>query len=62
MSPEALVGFGAVLLAIVPIRAVLVPATASELTLVDYWLGVEVAILAALACVAVSRAVMTAQH
>jgi hypothetical protein len=62
MSPEALVGFGAVLLAIVPIRAVLVPATASELTLVDYWLGVEVAILAALACVAVSRTVMAAQH
>jgi hypothetical protein len=60
LNSEMLVGFGAVLLAIVPIRAVLVPATAPELTLVDYWLGVEVAILAALACLAVSLAILNA--
>jgi hypothetical protein len=50
---EAIAGVAAVLLAILPIRAVLVPQTAVELTLVDYILGFEMAALAAFACVAV---------
>jgi hypothetical protein len=49
-GPEGIVGVAAVLLAILPIRLVLVPSEISGLTLVDYGLGVEMAILAALAC------------
>lgn len=51
----ALAGFAAVLLAILPIRQVLVPASAPELSLADYWLGVEMAILACIGLFAVSR-------
>jgi hypothetical protein len=43
------------LLAVLPIRLVLVPSNVTELTLVDYWLGFEVAVLAAVACLAVRR-------
>jgi hypothetical protein len=57
LGPEAVVGLTAVLLAILPIRLVLVPADSSELTLVDYWLGFEVAVLAAMACLAVRRTI-----
>jgi len=39
------IGAGAVLLALLPIRAALVPANIGSLTLVDYILGVEVALL-----------------
>jgi hypothetical protein len=56
VGPEGLTGVAAVLLAILPIRLVLVPSDVSELTLVDFWLGVEMALLAAIACLAVSRA------
>ena len=54
IGPEALAGVAAVLLAILPIRLVLVPASVTELTLVDYWLGFEMA-LTAVACLAVRR-------
>jgi hypothetical protein len=55
VGPEVVAGVAAVLLAILPIRAVLVPAEISELTLLDYWLGFNMATLAAVACVAVWR-------
>jgi hypothetical protein len=54
---ETIAGVAAALLAVLPIRLVLVPALASELTLVDYWLGFEMAVLAAIACLAVRRAI-----
>jgi hypothetical protein len=56
VGPEGIAGVAAVLLAILPIRFVLVPGEISDLTLVDYWLGFEMAALAALACGAVWRA------
>jgi len=56
IGPEMLAGVTAVLLAVLPIRFVLVPSEIPELTLVDYWLGLEMALLAALACFAVWRA------
>jgi hypothetical protein len=56
IGPEAIAGVAAVLLAILPIRLVLVPTEISEPTLVDYWLGFEMALLAALGCLAVRRA------
>jgi hypothetical protein len=56
VSPEGIAGVAAVLLAILPIRLILVPGEISDLTLVDYWLGFEMAVLAALACGAVWRA------
>ena len=56
VGPEAIAGVAAVLLAILPIRLVLVPGDVTILTLVDYWLGIEMAILAALACLVVWRA------
>lgn len=52
----AILGIGAVLLAILPIRLVLVPAEVNELTLVDYWLAVEMAALSALAAFGAWRA------
>ncbi len=52
---EAVAAVTAALLAVLPIRFVLVPAAVAELTLVDYWLGFEVAVLAAVACLAVRR-------
>jgi hypothetical protein len=55
LAPDALMGVAAVLLAILPIRLVLVPAEIQELTLVDYWLGFEMALLAAIACIAAWR-------
>jgi hypothetical protein len=55
-GPELLAGVAAVLLAILPIRQVLVPSGIGVLTLVDYVLGLEMAILAAVACMAVRRA------
>jgi hypothetical protein len=56
LGAEAVVGVTAVILAVLPIRLVLVPASAPELTLVDYWLGFEMAVLVALACLAVRSA------
>jgi len=55
VGPEAVGAVAAVLLAVLPIRLVLVPSSATELTLVDYWLGFEMAVLAAVACFAVRR-------
>lgn len=49
LGTEALTGFTAALLAILPIRLVLVPADIADLTLVDYWLGFEMALHAGLA-------------
>jgi hypothetical protein len=51
---EALVGVAAVLLAILPIRAVLVPGDIGELTFVDYALAVIIAFIAMMACLAVA--------
>jgi hypothetical protein len=45
---EVVVGAAAVMLALLPIRAVLVPSDVVSLTLVDYGLGIEVALLALL--------------
>jgi hypothetical protein len=56
VGPDGLTGVAAVLLAILPIRLVLVPSDVSELTLVDFWFALEMALLAAVACVAVWRA------
>ena len=56
IGAEAIAGIAAVLLAILPIRLVLVPSDISELTLVDYALGFEMAALAALACLVIRRA------
>jgi hypothetical protein len=53
LGPEVLAGVAAVLLAILPIRQVLVPSSISVLTFVDYMLGLEMALLAAIACVVV---------
>lgn len=47
-STETVVGAAAVLLALLPIRAVLVPSDIAGLTLVDYALAFEMALLAAL--------------
>jgi hypothetical protein len=55
-APELLAGAATVLLAILPIRQVLVPPSVEELTLIDYLLGVEVAILVSIGCAAVWRA------
>jgi hypothetical protein len=44
---ELLVGVGAFLLAIIPIRAVLVPADFSQITVTDYILGTEMAVIVA---------------
>ena len=44
-TPEGLTGYIAALLAVLPIRLVLVPAGVTDLTLVDYWLGVQMALL-----------------
>jgi hypothetical protein len=55
LGVDVLTGVAAVLLAILPIRLVLVPAAVVELTLVDYWLGFVISLLAGAACVAVAR-------
>jgi hypothetical protein len=57
LGPEALAGVGAVLIAILPLRQVLVPEETGMLTLVDYWLGLQVAVLIAIACWAVRRTI-----
>ena len=44
---ELLVGVGAFLLAIIPVRTVLVPADISQITLTDYLLGAEMAVMLA---------------
>jgi hypothetical protein len=49
---EILVGVAAILLAVLPIRAVLVPAGFVGVTLVDYGLGFEMAFLAFVVCLA----------
>jgi hypothetical protein len=54
-GPELLAGAATVLLAILPIRQVLVPPSVEELTLIDYLLGVEVAILVSIGSAAVWR-------
>ena len=46
-SVEAIAGVAAIMLAIIPIRAVLVPTDIGSLTLVDYALAFEMAVLAA---------------
>jgi hypothetical protein len=56
IGTEAIAGIATVLLGILPIRLVLVPAEISSLTLLDYWLGLEIALLAAVPCFAVWRA------
>jgi hypothetical protein len=53
---ETLAGVAAVLFAILPIRLVLVPSGIDELTLVDFILGLEMAVLVAIACVAAGKA------
>jgi hypothetical protein len=54
VSPGSLAGLAAVLFAILPIRQVLIPSGSNELTLVDYALGLEMAIVVLIACVAVA--------
>ena len=44
---ELLVGVGAFLLAIIPVRTVLVPAEISQITMTDYLLGAEMAVMVA---------------
>jgi hypothetical protein len=44
---ELLVGVGAFLLAVIPVRTVLVPAEISQLTVVDYILGTEMTVMVA---------------
>jgi hypothetical protein len=44
---ELLVAVGAFLLAVIPVRTVLVPAEISQLTIVDYILGTEMAVMVA---------------
>jgi hypothetical protein len=56
VGPELIAGVAAVLLGVLPIRTVLVPSEISTLTLLDYWLGLEMAVLVALPCFAVWRA------
>jgi hypothetical protein len=53
---ETFAGVAAVLLAILPIRLVLVPTSIVSLTIVDYWLGLLVALLIGLASLAVRTA------
>jgi len=55
IGSDGVMGVAAVLLAILPIRLVLVPTEVSELTLVDYLLGFEMTVLASLAALAVRR-------
>ena len=52
-GPELVIAITAALLAILPIRSVLVPAEISQLTTIDYLLGSEVAVLASITCIAV---------
>jgi hypothetical protein len=59
IGTEAIAGIATVLLGILPIRLVLVPAEISSLTLLDYWLGLEIALVAAVPCFAVWRALGT---
>jgi hypothetical protein len=54
VSAGSLAGLAGVLFAILPIRQVLIPAGTNELTLVDYALGLEMAIVVFIACVAVA--------
>ena len=55
VAPEVLTGLAAALLAVLPIRLVLVPPDFPDLTLVDHWLGFQMSLLAALACLAIGR-------
>ena len=48
-SVDGLVGVAAIMLAILPIRVVLVPSDITSLTLVDFWLATEMVALAAVA-------------
>ena len=52
-GPELVIAITAALLAMLPIRSVLVPAEISQLTTIDYLLGSEVAVLASITCIAV---------
>jgi len=54
-GPEGFFGIAAVLLAVLPIRAVLVPSNLNTLTAVDYLLGFEMALLAAVAVLGLAR-------
>jgi hypothetical protein len=49
LPAELLVGVGAFLIAVLPIRSVLVPADLARLTVVDYALGAEMAVMVAVA-------------
>jgi hypothetical protein len=61
-QPEPLVGVAAVLLAILPIRVVLVPGDITEVTFVDYGLAVVIASIALVACIAAARSTAPARH
>jgi hypothetical protein len=52
---EVIAGIAATLLAVLPIRLVLVPSELTGLTLIDYLLGLEMAVLTGLACFVVWR-------
>ena len=54
MGSDVLIGVAALILALLPIRLVLVPADISVLTLVDYWLGFVIGLLAAVAFLAIA--------
>jgi hypothetical protein len=47
LPPDLLIGVGTFLLAVFPIRTVLVPSDVSRLTIVDYGLGTEMAVIVA---------------
>ena len=52
-GPELVIAITAALLAMLPIRSVLVPAEISQLTTIDYLLGFEMAVLTSITCIAV---------
>jgi hypothetical protein len=52
-GPELVIAITAALLAMLPIRSVLVPAEISQLTTIDYLLGFEMAVLTSIMCIAV---------
>jgi hypothetical protein len=55
VGTAGITGVAAVLLAILPIRLVLVPGEVTGLTLVDYWLGFVMGFLVLVACLAVRQ-------
>jgi hypothetical protein len=59
LGPELLAGVAAVLVAILPIRLVLVPPTVGTLTHVDYFLALQMAILVAIVCLAIALTLLS---